>query len=217
MTSNRISISSMPTDSNVAYWRPTDAGQNLVVMLSQWDVDNPGANVVSSGKMVRGFKNAKFGKAYPMNFSYVSLDTKDDPRNVLAPELKNSFLAICYVGVKKEDVWQTCMWQVTSQALYKQLINLAASNDITGNVISISKAGNSAWSVIPAPKVKVDTEIVSELMNSVPPLDEIITKMNLFDTENEVWEYLIRCSNGEVNSKEELMTLFGVGNSAELL
>jgi len=217
--SERISISTMPVDaSNVIYWRPTENSQNIVIMLSDWDAESPNANVPSSNQMVRGFTNSKFGTSYPINFSYTYLGKNmNDPKDILMPDLKFSFLSIVYVGVKdSENNWKTCVWQITSTSLYRQLIGLAQANDITGKAIGVQKSG-TAWSPYTASKVKVYDEIVSQLMESVPTLPDIIKSMNFFETSEEIWNYLISCSKGAAKTKEELMTLFGVGSNSELL
>lgn len=215
--SERISISAMPAN-DVTYWRPVDNSQNIVVMLSRWDATDPEANVPSCNQMVRGFTNSKFGTSYPINFSYPYLGkNKNDPKDILMPELKFSFLSIVYVGVKYSDGnWKTAMWQITSMGMHRQLIMLADSNDITGKAIGVQKSG-TAWSPYTASKVKVSDEIVSQLMESVPSLPEIIKSMNFFETSEEIWNYLINCSKGAAKTKEELMTLFGVGSNSELL
>ena len=213
----RISISTMPAN-EVTYWRPVDNSQNIVVMLSHWDATDPEANVPSCSTMVRGFTNSKFGTSYPINFSYPYLGKNmNDPKDTLMPDLKFSFLSIVYVGVKYSDGnWTTCMWQITSMGLYRQLITLAESNDITGKSIGVTKSG-TAWSPYTASKVKVSDEIVSQLMESVPTLPDIIKSMNFFETSDEIWKYLINCSKGSAKTKDELMTLFGVGSNSELL
>lgn len=215
---SRISISSIPNDTiNIPYWRPGKEGSsNQVVVLSEFDqTKNP--NVPSCNSMVRMFKNSKFGPSYPINASYVYHGRgQNDPKDILAPELKLSFLAIVYVGVKVDGEWRLHIWQITSSALYKNLLNIATSMDITGGVIGFSKSGNS-WSIHPMPKVVVPKEIVDGLMDSVPPLEDIIAMMNDFETTEEIWNYLVQCSNGEAKNKEELMTLFGVGSNVEML
>lgn len=215
----RISISTMPVDANnVTYWRPVENSQNIVVMLSDWDAESPDANVPSCNQMVRGFTNSKFGTSYPINFSYPYLGkNKNDPKDILMPDLKFSFLSIVYVGVKDgEGNWKTCMWQITSMNMHRQLIGLAQANDITGKAIGVQKSG-TAWSPYTAGKVKVSDEIVSQLMESVPTLSDIVKSMNFFETSEEIWNYLIICSKGAAKTKEELMTLFGVGSNSELL
>lgn len=216
---SRISISAMPSSATTNYWRPKDSGSNLVVMLSNLDDSHPDKNVPSTNSMCRGFTTSKFGAPAPFNYSYVYLGPKQgDPKDTLFPDSKLSFLAICYVGVKEEDNWNVCQWQITSSALYKQLITLEASNGITGKMIGIQKNGNT-WSAFTAARYKIDEAIVSTLMDQVPPLDEILSYMNCFDTADEIWDYLIRSSKGLASTRDELIQLFGVssGTSAVLL
>lgn len=191
-----------------SFWKPEEGRDNFVVMLSNPDPDD--GDIAWSSEMVKMFSKSKFGKSYPLNATWVYTG-EDDPKNVLAPELKLQYTGLVMVAYQDGTEWKLGIWQV-SLPVHRSLVTAASVNDIVGKFILVKKEGKS-WSVSVAGKMKVPADAL-KVAEKIPSKKEQEKIIGVYESSDEVWDMLLQRAN--VSTREELMTLFGKGDS-ELL
>lgn len=195
-------------DGGTNFWKPEDGKDNFVVLLSNPDPDD--GNIAWSAEMVKMFTKSPFGKAYPINATWV-YSGSDDPKNVLAPELKLQYTGLVMVAYQDGGEWKLGVWQV-SMPVHRALATAASVNDVVNKFILVKKEGKN-WTVSVAGKMKVPAEAL-KVADKIPSQEEQEKIFGVYENADDVWAMLME--RADVDSREELMTLFGKGDS-ELL
>jgi len=181
------------------YWRPSPNGRNEIVLLTKIE------DVLWSNKFVKLFNSGKFGKAYPVNMTWVFTGEDNDPYKILCPELKLSYGAIAWVAYQENDAWKVGLWTF-SKSVHDILRNLAQDSEIFGKIINVQKVGNN-WNVSLVSK-KTTPEEVFEL--EVPDDDVASAMAGQFSSTDDIWDALRKRMN--VLSNQEVIDAF-VGNN----
>lgn len=197
-----------PVDGGTNFWKPEDGKDNFVVLLSNPDPDD--GNIAWSAEMVKMFTKSPYGKAYPINATWVYTGS-DDPKNVLAPELKLQYTGLVMVAYQDGGEWKLGVWQV-SMPVHRALATAASVNDVVNKFILVKKEGKN-WTVSVAGKMKVPAEAL-KVAEKIPSQEEQEKIFGVYENADDVWAMLMERAG--VGSREELMTLFGKGDS-ELL
>lgn len=190
------------------FWKPEDGKDNFVVLLSNPDPED--GDIAWSSEMVKMFTKSPFGKAYPVNATWVYFGD-DDPKNVLAPELKLQYTGLVMVAYQDGGEWKLGVWQV-SMPVHRALATAASVNDVQHKFILVKKEGKT-WTVSVAGKMKVPAEAL-KVADKIPSQEEQEKIFGVYKSSEAIWEMLME--RADVNSREELMALFGKGDS-ELL
>lgn len=181
------------------YWRPSANGRNEVVLLTKPD------DILWSTDFVKLFDSGKFGKAYPVNMTWMYTGEDDDPYKILCPEQKLGYSAIAWVAYQDDDVWKVGLWTF-SKSVHNILRNLAQDSDVYQKVINVQKVGNN-WNVTLVSKKAVPEEVL-EL--EVPSEQVAASMAGQYQTTDAIWEALQKRMN--VKSKQEVIDAFN-GNT----
>lgn len=189
---------------SVTFYKPNSTGNNFIVVL-----DLPEVNWVHCGDMVKMFKVNKYGTAYPINATWAYLGkNQNDPKDILAPDLKLSFAALIPVAYQEGKEWKFGLWQIQSTNLFNMLITLENTNGIVGKVINAVLSGKN-WNVMPAGKIVPPSDsILDSFREEVPSTDELFKIIGQHEDSDSVYE-MILTRNG-LSSKEELFALFSI-------
>ncbi len=194
--------------SSVNFWKPEDGKDNFVVLLSNPDPDD--GNIAWSAEMVKMFTKSPYGKAYPINATWVYTGD-EDPKNFIAPELKLQYTGLVMVAYQDGGEWKLGVWQV-SMPVHRALATAASVNDVVNKFILVKKEGKN-WTVSVAGKMKVPAEAL-KVAEKIPSAAEQEKIFGVYENADDVWAMLME--RASVGSREELLVLFGKGDS-ELL
>lgn len=189
---------------SVNFYKPNSTGNNFIVVLNEPDVD-----WANSGDVVKMFKVNKFGTAYPINASWVYLGKgQNDPKDVLAPDLKLAFAALIPVAYQENKEWKFGLWQIQSANLFNMLVTLENTNGVVGKVINVVLSGK-AWNVMPAGKIVPPSDAVLEsFREEVPDTETLFKILGKHEDADSIFE-MILARNG-LSSKDELFALFNI-------